>query len=121
MKIAIPVDQMDLSSQICPSLGRSPYFIIYDLENGIGEFISNHAASSQGGAGIKTAQMIADQKVDALITLRCGENAAEVINTAGIKIYKALNGSVEQIIETFKNNQLSLLTSFHAGFHGHME
>jgi len=32
MKIAIPVDEKTLESNVCVSFGRTPYFLIYDVE-----------------------------------------------------------------------------------------
>ena len=33
MKIAIPVDEKSLESNVCVSFGRAPYFLIYDTES----------------------------------------------------------------------------------------
>ena len=114
MKIAIPVDD----GNICVSFGRTPYFMLYDTENNKSRFINNSAANSQGGAGIKAAQIIVDNNADVLITPRCGQNAAEVLIAANVKIYKALNNSIEENLTEFKNDKLSILTEIHAGFHG---
>ena len=32
MKIAIPVDEKTLESNVCVSFGRAPYFLVYDTE-----------------------------------------------------------------------------------------
>lgn len=118
MKIAIPVNEKGLESNVCASFGRAPYFLIYDTATKESVFISNSAASSKGGAGIKAAQTIADNKADALLTPRCGQNAADVIKSANIKIYKTITGSVKDNIDAFTANKLSLLDEIHAGFHG---
>ena len=34
MRIAIPVDEKNIDSEVCISFGRTPYFLIYDTENG---------------------------------------------------------------------------------------
>jgi predicted Fe-Mo cluster-binding NifX family protein len=119
MKIAIPVDEQSTESNVCISFGRTPYFLIYDIGSSEAAFIDNKAAASQGGAGIKAAQLVADCKVAALLTPRCGENAAEVITAAGIKIYKTMNNSIKDNIAAFREGKLALLEEIHAGFHGH--
>lgn len=119
MRIAIPVDEKDIESNVCISFGRAPYFLIYDIESKESTFIENSAAESTGGAGIKAAQIIVDNKVDALLTPRCGENAAEVIKVADIKIYKIEDINVKENIDNFINDKLTLLDEIHAGFHGH--
>lgn len=119
MKIILPVENKSLDTLVCPSFGRTPFFVLVNTENGEHEFLDNSAAISQGGAGIKAAQMLSDRGVEAVITYRCGENAAEVLNAADIKIYKAQNVSVKENIARYKEGKLSPLTEIHAGFHNH--
>ena len=119
MKIAIPVDDKTMQRAVCQSFGRTPYYLIYDTESKESQFIDNSAAASQGGAGIKAAQTVVDNKVSVLITPRCGENAAEVIKAANIKIYKTVSESIQENINAFNEGKLSLLKEIHAGFHGH--
>jgi predicted Fe-Mo cluster-binding NifX family protein len=118
MKIAVPVDDKSLETSVCVSFGRALYFLIYDTESKERIFVDNSAAASQGGAGIKAAQNIVDNSVSALITPRCGENAAEVIEAANIKIYKTINDSLNDNIDAFNDGKLALLKEIHAGFHG---
>ncbi len=118
MKIVIPVDKNSIENRVCSSFGRAPYFLIYDIESQTSSYVSNHAAASQGGAGIKAAQIVADTGVRALLTPRCGDNAARVFAAAGIKIYKTINDSVNDNITAFSQGKLTLLTDIHAGFHG---
>lgn len=119
MKVVVPVESKSLKASVCPSFGRTPLFALFDTDGGTHEFIDNGAVTSQGGAGIKSAQTLVDRGATALITYRCGENAAKVLNAAGVKMYKAQDGSVEDNIAKFKEGQLLLLTEFHSGFHNH--
>ena len=119
MRIAMPVDDKSMETSVCMSFGRTPYFLIYDTETKESVFLENSAATSQGGAGIKAAQTIVDNKVGALLTPRCGENAAEVIKAANIKIYKTINDSIKDNLAAFYEGKLSLLEEIHAGFHNH--
>jgi predicted Fe-Mo cluster-binding NifX family protein len=119
MKIAIPVNENSMSSAICPSFGRTPYFLIYNVDTKESKFLDNEAASKQGGAGIKASQVLVDQGVDAIITPRCGENAADVLKAANIKLYRTINASIKDNIEAFERNKLELLFDIHPGFHNH--
>lgn len=119
MKIGIPVNDKKDETTVCISFGRTPYFLIYDTETNERKYIDNSAAASQGGAGIKAAQILVDEKVEAVLTTRCGENAAQVLNPAGIKLYKTVNTLVEKTLEDFKEGRLNLLDEIHAGFHHH--
>ena len=119
MKIAMPVEEKSMGTSICVSFGRTPYFIIYDTETKESTYLDNSGAASTGGAGIKAAQTLADHGVKALLTPRCGENAAEVLKAAEIEIYKTISTSAEENIHAFIAGTLPLLEEIHAGFHGH--
>ncbi|MEA4895086.1 MAG: NifB/NifX family molybdenum-iron cluster-binding protein [Oscillospiraceae bacterium] len=119
MKIAIPADEKNLESNVCPSFGRAPFFLFFDTVTKESYYLDNSAVASQGGAGIKAAQVIADHGVKALLTPRCGENAEEVLSKAEVLIYKTIPGTVRQNIEAFISDGLTLLSDFHKGFHGH--
>ena len=119
MKIAIPVDEKSVDSNVCVSFGRTPYFLIYDVDTKESVFLDNSAAASTGGAGIKAAQTIVDNKANVLLTPRCGENAADVFKAAEIKIYKTTTASPKDNIDAFIDGKLPLLDEIHAGFHGH--
>jgi len=119
MKIAIPVDKKNVESNVCPSFGRTPYFLIYDVETKESVFIDNSAAESTGGAGIIAAQIIVDNKANVLLTPRLGKNAADVLKAAEIKIYKTTTASAKDNIGEFIVGKLTLLDEIHAGFHRH--
>lgn len=116
MKIAIPVDSNNMNTKISQSFGRAAFFLIYDTETENAEFISNSAASSPGGAGIKAAQTIVDSKASALLVPRCGHNAADVLKSANISIYKTESALLLENIAAFKENRLESLQEIHTGF-----
>lgn len=116
MKIIIPVDEARADSPVCVSFGRAPYFAL--CEGGKAEFIENPGARAEGGAGLKAAQAAVDSGAGALVTVRCGENAAEVLKAAGVKIYKSAEGTALENAAALERGELAELTHFHAGFHG---
>ena len=116
MKITIPVENNQ--ETVCFSFGRSPYFLIHDTEINTNEFKANPAVNAEGGAGIKAAQFVLDTGAEALITMRCGQNAADVFKAAGMKIYKAISANAQENLKALSEGKLEELTSFHAGFHG---
>lgn len=119
MKIVIPVDYKDMEANVCVSFGRAPYFLVYDTETKESTFIDNSAAASTGGAGVKAAQIIVDNKADVLLTPRCGENAANILKAGDIKIFKTADSLAKENINAFIKGKLALLDEIHAGFHGH--
>ena len=116
MKIIIPVEET--KQNVCVSFGRAPFFMLYDTETEAVEYKDNPGANAQGGAGLKAAQAVVDSGAEILITIRCGENAAEVFNAAGVEIYKASGENAKENIRKFNEGKLGKLTSFHAGFQG---
>ena len=73
--------------------------------------------NAEGGAGIKAAQFVVDHHANALITVRGGENAAEVLLAAEIQIYKAQGSVAKENLAAFMEGKLEKLEGFHAGFH----
>lgn len=119
MKIAIPMNEKDVKSEVCPSFGRAPYYVIYDTETKASVFLDNGAAASAGGAGIKASQLLVDNGVGVVIAPRQGENAAKVLADAGVIVYKNIPGSAEDNISAYENNQLGTLAEIHPGYHNH--
>lgn len=119
MKLMLPVECSSLDAPVCASFGRTPLFVFYDTDTGTHEYLDNSAAASQGGAGIKAAQMLADHGANAVITYRLGNNAAKVLNAASIALYKAQDGTVLENIEKFKSGVLARLLEIHPGLHNH--
>ena len=116
MKIVLPLDENKID--VCVSFARAPYFVFVDTKSGEKDIVDNPAAQAHGGAGVKAAQGILDKGVDAVLTVRLGENAAEAFNAAGIEIYKTSGNSIDENVEAFIEGKLEKLTHFHAGFHG---
>ena len=119
MIIAIPVDEKEANTKVCISYGRTPFFMLYNTDTKDSQFLDNSAASAAGGAGIKASQSLVDNKVDVVLTMRCGENAAEVLNGQDIKMYKTEFPTAKENIDAFLKNELSLLNDIHPGFHNH--
>lgn len=117
MKIALAVNEKNINEGVSPSFGRAYFFAIYDSQSKETNFIDNPGASSPGGAGIKAGQAVVDSGAKVLITPRLGENAADVLQAAGVKIYKSAAGSVQDNIQAYEEGQLASLDEFHAGFH----
>ncbi len=49
MRIAIPMNEMRMESEVCVSFGRAPYFLVYDTQSDVSNFFENPGAASQGG------------------------------------------------------------------------
>ncbi len=122
MKIAIPVETIEKNPAVSASFGRAAHFLIYDEESAASQTLENTAALSAGGAGIQAAQLIVDSGAQALLTPRCGQNAANVLLAAGIRLYKTIPAlSAMDNVKAFNEGKLDELSEIHEGFHGHKE
>lgn len=119
MKIAFPAEEKTIESIICQSFGRTDYFLIVDSETLEYQVVDNQAVSSEGGAGIKAAQAIVDSGAEVLVTFHCGQNAADVLKAADIKILRAVPGTVSKMVQKYKAGELAELKEIHPGYHKH--
>ena len=108
MKIAISSTGKNLESEIDTRFGRCPYFLIVEIEGKkIKDFkaIENIAAGQRGGAGITSAEIVAKEKVEALITANLGPRAFSVFEQFKIKIYQG-EGKVDSVVGKFIKGEL---------------
>ncbi len=107
MKVAISASGADLNAAIDPRFGRAAYFIIADTETGDIESVENENAALAGGAGIQSAQFVANQGVRAVITGNCGPNAVQVLEAAGIRLYLGQTGTAGEALERLKKGEIA--------------
>lgn len=119
MRIALPVGGESMDAGVYQSFGRAPYFMVHDTQTKETSFLVNNAASSQGGAGIKAAQIVVDLHVEALLAPQCGENAASVLNAAKIQLYKTYGSSIKENLDAYEAGRLPSLDEIHGGYHQH--
>jgi predicted Fe-Mo cluster-binding NifX family protein len=88
MIVLISALQDSLDSPICERFGRSPYFIKVNTETLEWEAFQNPAVQSPGGAGVASAQLALDHKVDMVMSGDFGPNAVRGLSAAGIGMQK---------------------------------
>ena len=120
MKIAVSATGPGLDTQVDPRFGRCAYFVIIDPDSMQFENIENSNATASGGAGIATAQMIAGQGVEAILTGHCGPNAFEVLKGAGIEVITGVSGTVPDVVRDYKAGKYEASTGPDARPHSGM-
>ncbi|MDI9468938.1 MAG: NifB/NifX family molybdenum-iron cluster-binding protein [Bacillota bacterium] len=118
MKLAIPVDSKGLDAKVSANFGRANGFLFYDTKTKAESYVENAARMARGGAGIQAAQTVVDQGAAVLLTPRLGGNAADVLDEAGVKIYRSVDGTARENVAAFEEGGLKLLDEVHEGFHG---
>ncbi len=108
MKVAVTATGKDLDSQMDPRFGRAQYIVIASEDGVLEDVIDNSQnLNAMKGAGIQAAKLLADRKVDALMTGHCGPNAFTTLTAAGIKIVVDQSGTVKEALERLKNKKVT--------------
>jgi len=84
-------------------------FIIAEIEDGKiekTEAIQNKSTDQTSGAGISSAQLVAEEKVSVVITNNIGPRALDVLNQFNILVYSG-EGTVKEVLQNFINNKLN--------------
>lgn len=117
IKLAATCMGDNLDSQIDSRFGRGQYFLIVDPETMQFEAVQNPNIQAGSGAGIATAQMIAQKGVDTVLTGNVGPNAYQTLSSAGIKVVTGASGTIRQVIEQYKNGQFQTTQGPRVGAH----
>jgi len=108
MKIAVSSMDKSIESNISDIFGRCKYFIIAEIENNNinkTETIKNKNIDQTTGAGISTAQLMAEKDVDVIITGTVGPRALDVLKQFNIEIYSG-EGIIKNVLQEFINKKL---------------
>lgn len=117
MKIAVTSAGPDLGSTVESRFGRCPYFLIIESDTMEFESIENPNIALGGGAGIQSAQMMAEKGVQTVLTGNCGPNAFRTFGAAGIQVITGVSGMVRQAVEQFRAGVFSSATSPNVSSH----
>jgi len=117
MKICVTSQGNNLDSLVDPRFGRCQYFIIVDTDTMEYKAIENSNIAAGGGAGIQSAQLIANEGVKTVLTGNCGPNAFRVFSGAGIQIMTGVSGVVREAIEKFKRGEFKDVSGPTVGSH----
>lgn len=90
--------------------GRAPLFLVYDTENERYSQIENtQQLESAQGAGIQSAQHIAESGASVLICRHCGPKAFKVLKAAGVAVCTVGNIPVSKSVAAYIEGNLEPL------------
>jgi predicted Fe-Mo cluster-binding NifX family protein len=107
MKICITSTGASLDSEMDPRFGRCQYFLFVDPQSLELEAVENPNIAASGGAGIQSAQLVAQKGAEAVITGQVGPNAYTTLQAAGVKILIGVIGKNREVLEKYRAGELS--------------
>jgi len=106
VKIAVSSVAPDLDAEVEPRFGRSRYFMLVDPDTLQFDSLENSSSVASGGAGISTAQMIANKGASVVLTGNCGPNAYRTLLAAEVQVVSGVGGTVRGAVEDYKSGRL---------------
>ena len=107
MRIAVTSTGPTLDDAVEARFGRCAYFLIIDPDTLEFEPIPNPNTALGGGAGIQSAQLMANKNVSIVLTGNCGPNAFQTFGAAGIQVITGVSGQVRQAVQQYKSGTLA--------------
>lgn len=86
MKIAISSKGNSLESKFDEHFGRAPWFCVVDKTTQNYHFIENKNANGMGGAGTKTAELMAQLNIEQVISGDFGPKAKNLLERLNIQM-----------------------------------
>ncbi len=111
MRVAISVNTPGLEAPIESRFGRCKAFLIIDSDTMEWLGLPNPGLETSGGAGIRAAQFLAGQRVQAVISGAFGPKAHTALKAAGIKMYSARSGAARALVEDLRADRLKEVAS----------
>lgn len=119
MKVCFPVmENQGLESQVFGHFGSAPGFVVVDMVTSEVTAINNSDQIHQHGACNPVAGL-GGYQVDAIVVGGIGGGALHKLNSAGMRVFKAMEGTVTENMALFRTNGLPEYMPGHTcGGHG---
>jgi len=117
VRIAISATGPSLDAEVDPRFGRCQYFVIVDPDTLEFEALENTSQMASGGAGIASAQTVANKGVQAVLTGNCGPNAYQTLEAAGIEVITGVSGTIRDAVEGYKSGRFRATSGPSVGAH----
>lgn len=107
MKVLVSSQGGQMDSPVDGRFGRAKFFVLVDTDTGEVAAIDNSEnLNALQGAGVQSAQKVADLGAEAVISTNVGPKAFSVLSAAGIKVFSGATGTVADAVEQFKVGKL---------------
>jgi predicted Fe-Mo cluster-binding NifX family protein len=110
MKVCVPTQKDNgINSVAYGHFGSAPYFIIHDTDKGETKSQDNMNQHHAHGSCHPMAAL-GNESIQAVIVGGIGKRAIEGLNALGIKVYQAVEGTVQKNVNALIKGTLSELT-----------
>ncbi|SHN48551.1 NifB/NifX family molybdenum-iron cluster-binding protein [Desulfovibrio litoralis] len=108
MKIAVSSEGPTLTDLVDPRFGRAGGFIVFDTVSNAVSYIDNGSSQAKArGAGIESAERMAEAGVSVVLSGYVGPKAFEALMLADIKICQNLDGmTTGEAIKNFQDGKV---------------
>lgn len=110
MKVFFPVQKDEgIASAVFNHFGSAPAFVVVDTDANSVSTISNGDRHHAHGA-CNPLKALDDHAIDAVVVGGIGAGALTRLNQAGIKVYRAASGTIQQNLALFRDKGLAEYT-----------
>jgi predicted Fe-Mo cluster-binding NifX family protein len=119
MKIAFPVvENKGIDSDVYGHFGSAPHFIFVDLDTDTVETFENPDQDHEHGA-CNPMEALGGRKVDGVVVGGIGGGALKKLNSDGITVYRAIEGTVGDNARLLKSGSLPVFAPDQVCGHHH--
>ncbi|GAB6169848.1 hypothetical protein JCM1393_23080 [Clostridium carnis] len=113
MKICFPVKENNgVKSIPYGHFGTAPLFLIFNLESNEVNTIGNGDLGHEHGK-CQPIKALSGEVIDAVVVGGIGQGAITKLNSMGVKVFKAVEGTIEDNLNLYKNGELKEFSSNH--------
>ena len=110
MKIAVTAKGTRLDDRVDPRFGRCPFYVIVETRTMSAEALENPNRTLADGAGVRSARLMEESGVKAVLTGHCGPDAFEALDAAGIGVIVGAGGRIRDTMEQLRSGALAAET-----------
>ena len=102
MRIAVTSQGEDIEAEVDPRFGRTSKFLVIETDDMSFKVIENsQSLDLPQGAGIQSAQNIAEHNPEVVLTGNCGPKAFQALKAAGIEVVVGVDGKIGDAVQAY--------------------
>lgn len=111
MKVIFPSNsELGLTGSVYNHFGSAPFFVLVDTETGGYEVLTNHDKDHSHG-NCQPLKAMGNVAADVVVVGGIGDGALKKLVDSGIKVLRAVEGTVQTNLQLLKENKLDKFTA----------